>query len=347
LSPEQAALVIQNPKSKIQNPSETSVIILNWNGARLLPECLSALAAQSYRDFELWLVDNGSIDGSWALLDDLAATVQPAWMSAPLPRPARIIRNMDNLGFAAGNNQAIKLCAAKYVVTLNNDAIADPDWLAELVSTAEAAPPEAGMVASTMFFAHLPGIVASAGLSIHTDGAALERGLGLPAAALDNAGTLPVFGPTAGAALYRADLLKDTGLFDERYFSYLEDADLAWRARWRGWRALHNPRARVRHVYSATGQQESPFKSRHLSRNRVWTIYKNMPESLLEREGANILRYDILATIRGLLVGDRHSIKGRLEALSRLREFTLDRRKITTSWPCREMIRACFQRLVE
>ena len=98
------------------------------------------------------------------------------------------------------------------------------------------------MVASTMLFAHLPHVVASAGLSVHRDGVALERGMGLPAAEVEQAGTRPVFGATAGAALYRAAMLKDVGLFDERFFSYLEDADLAWRARWRGWRALHNPR---------------------------------------------------------------------------------------------------------
>ena len=126
-------------------------------------------------------------------------------------------------------------------------------------------------------------------------------------------------------------MLKDVGLFDERFFSYLEDADLAWRARWRGWRALHNPRAKVRHIYSATGQQGSPFKRRLISRNRVWTLYKNLPESLLERRGALIARYDLLAVLRGLLLGDRHSIRGRMEAFSRLKDFTLDRRKITTS----------------
>src|SRR5436309_11836099 len=98
---------------------ETSVIVLNWNGARLLPECLSALAAQTYRDFELWLVDNGSIDGSSSLLDDLETSAQPAWMSASLPCLARLIRNNDNVGFAAGNNQAIRCCAGKYVVPLN------------------------------------------------------------------------------------------------------------------------------------------------------------------------------------------------------------------------------------
>ena len=306
------------------------MIILNWNGKRLLPECLSALAAQTYRDFELWLVDNGSIDGSEALLNDLERSRQPVWMGAGLPRPTRIIRNTRNVGFAAGNNQAIHLSKARFVVALNNDAIAEPEWLAALVETAHN-DASVGMVASTMLFSHLPSVVASAGISVHRDGVALDRGLGLQSEVLERQGGRPVFGPSAGAALYRADLLRDVGLFDERFFSYLEDADLGWRARSRGWRALHNPGARVRHVYSATGGHESPMKKVLASRNRVWTLYKNMPEVLLRRNWPVILRYDSLVMLNALRNGDRNVIRGRLEGLSRLSEFTTDRRKVTTA----------------
>ncbi|HYO50523.1 MAG TPA: glycosyltransferase family 2 protein [Chloroflexia bacterium] len=310
---------------------ETSVIILNWNGARLLPECLSALAAQSYRDFELWLVDNGSIDESAAMLDDLERTQQPAWLASPLPRKARIIRNNRNLGFAAGNNQAISLVDTRYVVMLNNDAVADPDWLGELVGTLREAGQRVGMVASTMLFAQMPGVAASAGISLHKDGVALDRGVGMDSARLEEMGARPVFGPSAGAALYTVDMLRDVGLLDERFFSYLEDADLAWRARSRGWQAFHNPRAKVRHEYSATGGHNSPLKRTLTSRNRVWLLYKNMPEVLLRRHWAAIARYDALAVLHAVARRDRHLIAGRLEALSRLHEFTEDRRKITTS----------------
>ena len=311
--------------------AETSVIVLNWNGARLLPECLSALACQTYRDFELWLVDNGSIDSSRTLLHDLEGSKQPSWLTAPLPLPARIIRNEDNIGFSGANNQAIRQVASKYIVTLNNDAIPAPDWLSEMVSTANHGSYRVGMVASTMLFEHMPHIVASAGISIHEDGVALDRGLGLPNDTLLEQGTRPVFGPSAGAALYRADMLRDVGLFDERFFSYLEDADLAWRARWRGWYALHNPRATVRHIYSATGVQESPFKRRHIARNRVWSLYKNMPEPLLLRYSKLIARYDALVLVRGLLGRDLYSIRGRIEGLAALSRFATDRRKILTS----------------
>ncbi len=310
---------------------ETSVIVLNWNGARLLPACLSALGAQSYRDFDLWLVDNGSIDESRGLLADLEASKQPLWLTYPLPSAPHLIRNSHNVGFAAGNNQAIRRTPARYVVLLNNDAIPEPQWLETLVSSVQAAPPSVGMVASTMLFSHKHDIVASAGISLHTDGVALDRAIGMPAGALEMLGTRPVFGPSAGAALYSSALLRDVGLFDERFFSYLEDADLAWRARTRGWKAAHAPLARVTHEYSATGGHNSPFKKSHLSRNRVWLLYKNMSEPLIRRLWPVIARYDLLALLYATITGDRHLIRGRLEGISRINEFKADRRTIIAS----------------
>jgi GT2 family glycosyltransferase len=311
--------------------SETSVVVLNWNGERLLADCLSALAAQTYRDFELWLVDNGSIDGSSRMLDDLERTNQPVWMNAALPRPARVIRNLNNVGFAAGNNLAFRCTGSRFVVALNNDAIPEPGWLEALVNTVRLSPPSVGMVASTMLFSHLPEIVASAGISIHRDGVALDRALGMRTSELEVRGVRSVFGPSAGAALYKAELLRDVGLFDERFFSYLEDADLAWRARSRGWRTLHNPGARVRHEYSATGGHNSPWKRAQISRNRVWLLYKNMPEALLRHCWPSIATYDGLAILNALARGDRALVKGRLEGFARLNEFTTDRRRILSS----------------
>lgn len=327
------ATIVHRLSSIVRRPRmpETSVIILNWNGARLLPDCLSALAAQDYRDFELWLVDNGSIDGSHALLNDLERTLQPEWLSHPLPHPARIIRNSDNVGFAAGNNQAMRLCSSRYVVALNNDAIADHGWLDALVQTAKAGGRSMGMVASTMLFSHRPEIVASAGISVHREGLALDRGAGMLSAGLEKQDVRPVFGPSAGAALYTSAMLRDVGLFDERFFSYLEDADLAWRARSRGWWALHNSAARVRHEYSATGGHNSAFKRRLLARNRVWLLYKNMPTVLLERYAPLIARYDTLALLNALVSRDRPVLKGRMEGLATLSRFTDSRRKILSS----------------
>jgi GT2 family glycosyltransferase len=310
---------------------ETTVIILNWNGARLLPACLSALARQTYRDFELVLVDNGSIDGSLRLLADLSSDIQPDWLDAPLPRKARLILNADNLGFAEGNNVALRDLQTPYVALLNNDAMADRHWLGNLVETIKAAPPSVGSVASTMLFSHRPDTVASAGLRIHNDGVALDCGVGTPVSKAQKAGVSPVFGASAGAALYRAEMLRDVGLLDARFFSYLEDADLAWRARSRGWRALYNPCASVLHEYSATGGHNSAFKTALVARNRVWLLYKNMPETLLRRHWFSIVRYDAFAVAGGLLSRNRYVLHGRLQGLRHLSQLRTDRLKTLTS----------------
>ena len=298
-----------------------------------MPECLSALAMQTYRDFTLWLVDNGSIDGSDALLGDLESARQPDWLAVPLANAPYIIRNADNLGFAEANNQAMRqaISTARFIVTLNNDAVPEPDFLEKLVDATRGREATTGMVAATMLFAHRPALVASAGISIHRDGVALDRAVGLSTRQLETGGIRPVFGPSAGAALYTSAMLRDVGLFDSRFFSYLEDADLAWRARLRGWRAVHTPYARVKHEYSATGGQNSPFKRRLVSRNRMWLLYKNMPSPLVTSNLIGVLRYELAVIAASSFRRDKHTINGRLEGFARLREFTADRRMIISS----------------
>ena len=309
-----------------------AVVVVNWNGAHHLPGCLSALAAQTYRNFAVWVLDNGSTDGSAALL---ARAADGAWPAAPprdgAPPPAlHLLWEPANTGFAAGNNRAFAAAladpAVEYLVPLNNDTVADPGWLAALVAPA-AADPHLGSVASTLLFANRPDRVASAGITVHRDGLALDRGVGWDAGALPTA-PQPVFGPSAGAALYRRALLADVGLFDPAFGSYLEDADLAWRARLRGWRAAWAPAARVLHVVSATGGQGSPFKSYHLARNRIWCLLKNLPGPLLARCWPYILRYDALAVLYGLARGDRSLVRGRADALRDLPRVLAQRRAI-------------------
>jgi GT2 family glycosyltransferase len=325
-----------------------AVVIVNWNGARHLPGCLAALAAQTYRDFAVWVVDNGSTDesrpllaraaeGEWPVVSGQRSVAggEPSAVSrqaagAEWVPALRLLVNAGNVGFAAGNNQAFRAALAdptvRYLVPLNNDTVADPAWLGTLVATAQA-DPRLGSVASTMLFASRPDRVASAGISVHRDGLALDVGVGWDAARLPRT-PQPVFGASAGAALYRRALLADIGLFAESFFSYLEDADLAWRARLRGWRAVWAPQARVLHAVSATGGQGSPFKSYHLARNRVWCIARNLPGPLLARDWPYIMRYDALAVLYGLARHNPALIQGRLAGLQALPQVLAQRRAI-------------------
>ena len=291
-----------------------AIVILNWNGLGYLQDCLASLQAQTYTDWQVIVVDNGSTDGS------------VEWVAENFPQ-ARLIRNETNMGFAAPNNQAIRASDAEYIVTLNNDTRADPRWLEALVSAADEHP-DVGMCMSKMLFADRPQDINSTGISLDPVGIAWDRRGGEPD---DDRETEPVeiLGPCAGAALYRRAMLDQIGLFDEDFFAYLEDVDLAWRARLAGWRCLHVPTARVYHVHSATAVEGSPFKNRLLGRNKVWLIAKNYPMPRLLLYLPLILLYDGAAVLYTLIMRkDTSSLLGRLEGLARLPAMWRKRRAI-------------------
>jgi GT2 family glycosyltransferase len=274
-----------------------SVIIPNWNGRHHLTRCLPALRRQTYRDFEAIVVDNGSTDDS------------VTWLAHKYP-DVRVLRNPRNVGFAAANNQAIRATDSPYVVALNNDTEPAKEWLAELVATVET-DAVVGMVASQMLLAHAPDVIDSAGIEVDWSGTAWQRRRGEPA---DKDGAPEeVFGPCAGAALYRRTMLDEIGLFDEDFFTYYEDVDLAWRARNAGWRCLYAPRARVCHVHSATGRQDLSRKRYLIGRNKVWTLIKNYPWPDVLLWWPLILGFELAAVLYALLIErDRFPAWGRL-----------------------------------
>jgi GT2 family glycosyltransferase len=243
-----------------------SVIIVNLNGEKYLGDCLGSLASQTFRDFEVIVVDNGSTDGSL----DLIKKDFP-WV--------RVVPLADNTGFAKGNNTGFAVASSRYMVTLNNDTIADSNWLKALYEAAEA-DASVGMVASKIFLGRAGKELDSAGMLIYPDGMSRQRGRG----ETDNGqfdSIREVLFPSACAALYRGDMLKDIGWFDEDFFSYCEDADLGLRARLAGWKAVFAPRATVRHLYSQTGGKYSRFKAYHIERNRFWVLLKDLPLSFI------------------------------------------------------------------
>jgi GT2 family glycosyltransferase len=275
-----------------------SVVIPNWNGRHLLERCLDALHAQTLQDIQIVVVDNGSTDGS---VD---------WLAHHAP-DVHVIANPTNRGFAAAINQGIRATNSPFVATLNNDTQPYPDWLATLLDTVQPHP-RTGMGASKMLFAHAPHLINSTGIALDRAGIAWDRRSGEPDAHQDPRPT-PVFGPCAGAALYRRTMLDQIGLFDEDFFAYLEDVDLAWRAQQAGWRCLYAPTATVLHHHSATGIEGSPFKSFHLGRNKVWLLLKNYPFRQLWAYAPLVVAYDLAAVTYALVARrDVHALRGRL-----------------------------------
>ncbi|GFE60329.1 glycosyltransferase family 2 protein [Geobacter sp. AOG2] len=292
---------------------KVSVIILTWNGRAYLKECLDSLEAQSFRDFETILVDNGSTDGS----ADHVRSEYP-WV--------RLLELPENAGFAEGNNRGLALARGDYIVTLNNDTKVDPGFLAELVRAVEG-DGRVGMVAARMRNFYRPERIDAAGLKIGTNGLGYNIGYGeIDDGRYDG---VPLFGPCGGAALYRRELLDEVGFFDADFFAYYEDFDLAWRARLAGWKALAAPRALVYHVHSATGGEMSRFKVYHTHRNKWFVIVKNWPAALLRRHFVSIVCADCAAFCLAVLRGrGLAALRARLDVLGGLARLLHKRREV-------------------
>ncbi|HXW69473.1 MAG TPA: glycosyltransferase family 2 protein [Dissulfurispiraceae bacterium] len=243
-----------------------TVIIVNLNGERYLGDCLASLASQTFMDFEVIVVDNGSTDDSLALIGK-----HFPWV--------RVLPLRENTGFAKGNNIGFAASSSKYMVTMNNDTIADGCWLKALFDAAES-DASVGLVASKIYLGRDGTELDSAGMLIYPDGMSRQRGRGEKDAGQFD-GIREVLFPSACAALYRSEMLKDIGCFDEDFFSYCEDADLGLRARLAGWKAVFAPQATVRHLYSQTGGKYSGFKAYHIERNRFWLLLKDLPVSYI------------------------------------------------------------------
>jgi GT2 family glycosyltransferase len=289
-----------------------SVVVVTWNGLHVLRECVAGLVAQTV-DHELVVVDNGSRDGTLA------------WLRAYAPH-VKLVALPTNAGFAGGNNIGMQAATGDYLVLLNNDTIPAPDFLEQIAAPLDA-DPQLGSIAGVLLFAHRPNIVAAAGIAVGRDAVHRDRWMLQPVDHLPASPT-EVFGASGGAVCYRRAALREVGLFDTGYFAYLEDADLAWRLQLRGWRCVVAPAARVRHVYSATSIQGSPFKQRLLARNRWRVIVRCWPWTVLRAHWRAIVRYDLLALAYAAVGWHPATITGRMLVLRQLPALLLQRRAI-------------------
>jgi GT2 family glycosyltransferase len=247
-----------------------SIIIVCWNSVEYLPRCLSCLSTQTYRDFEVILIDNGSTDGSTVGLLENYSNIN-----------LHVERLEANQGFAVANNIGARLAHGKWLALLNSDAFPDPDWLEKLLKAAEKNP-EFSFFASRQLQANAPHLLDGAGDALHLSGLAWHRYASWPAVQF---GLEPeeVFSVCAAAALYSRRAFLQVGGFDEDLFSYHEDVDLGFRLRLQGFRCLYVPDAVVYHVGSATFGTHSDFALYYWQRNYIWSFVQNMPTALFWR----------------------------------------------------------------
>lgn len=277
-----------------------SINIVAWNGMQFIPDLLESIYAQTYGDFSVLMVDNGSSDRVEAFVRERYPQVV-------------LLRNARNLGFAPAHNQAIRYAVEhwgdedlsdRFVLVTNQDAIFSPTFLEEIVRAARANP-EIGSFQGKLLraFTENPQDEAlketvrseridSTGLLPRRDRTVSDRGAGeMDTGQYDQ--FTDIFGPTGALALYRASALQDARyrdeFFDQDFFSYKEDADLAWRLRQLGWGSRYVPEAVAHHYRGMYGKErmgwlerirnrrgKSPIRNWYSTRNHVLLLVKNL-----------------------------------------------------------------------
>jgi N-acetylglucosaminyl-diphospho-decaprenol L-rhamnosyltransferase len=253
----------KGPQGVALDGPRVHAVVLTWNGAHLLPECLAALRAQDARArVHVVVVDNASCDGT----ADLLAREFPEVEHLRLP---------DNAGYGRANNQAMRRAldaGAEFVALINNDVAVSPDWLRRLLDAA-GAHPEAGLFTGTLLFRGEE-VVNSTGLVIDALGRARDRDFRIPFAELTRTDG-PVAGVSGGAALLRTSMLREIGLFDPGYFAYYEDVDLSLRAAGAGYCSWYVRSATARHRFGATFGPGSPAQRYLLAVGHLRTLARH------------------------------------------------------------------------
>lgn len=291
--------------------TDVTVVIVSYQAAAQLPRCLDALEAQTLAPARIMVVDNASQDGS----ADIAEA-----------GGAEVIRAGTNLGFAAANNLAARRADTEWLALLNPDAYPDPDWLAQLLAAA-ARWPQADAFGSTQLDAADETRLDGIGDAYFVAGVPYRAGFGRAATGIPAEGQ--VFGPCAAAALWRRERFLALGGFEERFFCYGEDVDLAYRQRLAGGTCVQAPAAVVRHEGSGITGRRSDFTTYHGHRNRVWTYLRDTPGALLVLSFPLHLALNLYLTARLALAGQlRPYLRAMRDAMRGARPFLAERRAL-------------------
>jgi GT2 family glycosyltransferase len=301
--------------------NRVAIVVLNWNGIEDTLECLKSLEKQTYSNFRVVIIDNGSNDDSKSKLDTY---------SDSHPEFVDIIYKPKNLGFAGGANVGIRWAMKNgfdSVALFNNDAVADKNWLSELVDAAKA-----------------NDVAICTGLLLHEDGKTIDStgdwysswGLPFPRNRNDitdkaaKAGY--VFSASGGASLYSVDLFKSIGLFDEDFFAYYEDTDISFRAQLAGFKIYYTPKAIAYHKQGATSGKIPGFAVYQTFKNLPLLYLKNVPRGLLFSVGIRFrLAYTLILINAIKNKNGVPALRGSFAALKLSFKATRTRRTIQTN----------------
>lgn len=292
-----------------------SVIILHWNNGNYLFKCLDYLNQQTFDNFEVLLVNNGVPD----IENKILLTKFPDLI-------INQISLKENVGFAAGNNLAVRYAKGKYIALLNADAFAEPDWLKRMYEATNRYPES--FLASRLVMANQPTLLDGEGDNYHASGLAWRKSYGM-LLTKSNLKEKAVFSACGAAAIYPKLSYEKVGGFDEDFFSYYEDVDIGFRLRLLGLNCFYIPTAVVHHIGSASTGKRSNFAIYHGQRNLVWTFIKDMPGIFIWI----LLPYHITANFFMLLASlFRGEVKivfrAKIDAITKLPEVLKKRERI-------------------
>ncbi|MFH1133473.1 MAG: glycosyltransferase family 2 protein [Nanoarchaeota archaeon] len=256
------------------NP-KISIVLVNWNGIRLIDPCLNAIFQQTYRDFEVVFVDNASTDGSEEHVREHFKAV-------------RVVQTGSNLGFAEGMNRGIEASRGEWIFSLGNDTVIDENCLVELLKAVEGKP-RVGMVCATVLL--IDGSVDTYGLKIYPSGMPVD---------IKERGVQPLC-PCGAGGLYRRKMLDEVKVngeyYDKDFFMFCEDLDLGLRCRLKGWKCVSAYEAIVHHHHGATIKQ-SESRIVYGIRNRLWVVQKDFPRSVINANILLILGFQLAVVVK-------------------------------------------------
>ena len=290
------------------------VVVLNWNGKDFIGQCLDSLNKQTFKA-NVVVVDNGSVDGSVELIEAKFPGVE-------------LLKQSKNHGFAGGVNIGIRHAqekGAEAVALFNNDAIAEPNWLKQLIKKVNS-DPQCGIVASKVL-QNGNNLIDNTGEYLSVWGLPFARSRDEKQDKTEPDET--VFGASGGSTLYRSEMLKEVGLFDEKFFAYYEDADMNFRAQLAGWKTKYAKSAVVHHEIGGTSGKIKGFTTYQTTKNLPLLFWKNVPLKLLPKMAPRFfVAYG--AIIASSLVKGRGApaIKGFFASIKNIPHAASERRKI-------------------
>jgi GT2 family glycosyltransferase len=276
---------------------KVAIVILNWNGVKHLQQFLPSVLTSVYPNMDIVVGDNGSTDGSVNFIKSEYPTI-------------KIIENGDNYGFTGGYNRVLAQVEADYFILLNSDVEVHPGWIQPVIELMESDPLIAVAAPKIMsynqkdHFEH----AGAAGGFIDEFGYPFCQGRMFYEIEQDKGQynqSREIFWASGAAMFIKKKYWDEAGGFDERFFAHMEEIDLCWRLKNKGYKVMYCAQSEIYHLGGGTLNTENPFKTYLNFRNNLLLLKKNLP--FWQSVGVITLRYcmDLLAMFRFLSEGKR------------------------------------------